>query len=342
MNRTAILALLILCPAGPAAAAGTAALPFLKLDQGAAAAAMGGAYCASGGGDAWGVFYNPAEAALAARRELALGHNEWVQGIRNETAVYLSPLSGGAALYGGLNALFSGGMDKYDEAGAKTGTFSSREAALLAGGALPLGRDWYGGAALKGLYQAIPGETGYALGGDAGLLKRAGDWTFGASASNFGSAMKLASASAPLPLVLRAGAAWELPGRLRLEADLVKPGESAVAPAAGAEASFRAGPDAEFFLRAGFSGGRSDLAGPGAALGLGLRNGDLRLDYAFSPYGDLGDSHRVTVALTFGAPVRGKAAVRRAVPARRPARGGKTGNERKKRKEEDGSVYFIW
>ena len=75
------------------------------------------------------------------------------------------------------------------------------------------------------------------------------------------------------------------------------------------------------------------------------------MDYAFAPYGELGDAHRVTVALSFGArrpaetrrrPFSGPTApraVKKAAPARQ---GGTKAPPKKKRAEKKEEVYFMW
>lgn len=325
---------------------GSTALPFLKVDVGARAAAMGGAYSASGG-DANGIFYNPATAALAARKEVMAGHNEWLEGIRNETLAYVHPVDYSGAVFAGANLLMSGSMDKYDAAGTAQGSFNSMEGVVSLGGALPLGKGFYGGAAVKSLYQKADTLSAMAWAGDAGLLKTLDDWRFGVSASNLGTGMKLGSQSFSLPRILRAGASWTYRSRLNLAADAVKAGENAVAAAAGAEFQIVSSPGESFFLRAGYRSGRTSYSGPGWTAGFGLQNGDLRIDYAFSPYGELGSSHRVNLSLRFGAEKALKRPRRSAdQPAAKPAR--KAAPEKKnvkkgKNTDKDGNaVYFMW
>jgi len=300
MKTLAAILMFALPAAAAAAEAGSSALSFLKVDAGARAAALGGAYCAAGD-DALAVFYNPAGTVLARRTEALLGHNEWLGGLRNETAAYVHPFGQSLTVFGGLNALFSGDMTRYDASGTSRGSFNSREGAASAGVSARLGRGWYGGLAAKGLYQAAAGESAMAWAGDAGLLAVYGRLRFGLSASNFGGAMKLRSRAFALPLMLRGGVSAEAGEYLRFSADAVKPGESDLQGAFGAEAELPANPQEAFYLRAGYRTGRSGNAGPGLSAGVGFGNGELRLDYAFAPYGDLGDSHRVTLAFAFGA-----------------------------------------
>lgn len=336
-----------------AAETGSTALPFLKLDAGARAAALGGAYCAAGD-DALAAFYNPAGTALVERREVLLGHNEWLGGMRNETAAYVHPFESGLSVFGGVNALFSGDLQRYDALGAQHGTFSTKEGAASAGVSARLGRGWYGALAAKALYQSADGQSALAWAGDGGLLAVYGRLRFGLSAANLGGAMKLGSKAFALPLMLRGGVSAEAAEHIRVSADAVKPGESDLQGAFGAEAEIPANPSEAFYLRAGYRTGRSANAGPGFTAGVGFRNGDLRLDYAFAPYGDLGDSHRVTVAFSFGErrlPPEEKKAYKVLYPQKPgkrktapvPERERKGVQEKKKAGGKDGEpVFFMW
>ncbi len=349
MHTFAVFFLLLSAPPARAAAGGEA-MPFLKLDTGARGAALSGAYTAPGD-DALSVFYNPAGTALAGKQEILLGHNEWLVGIRNETLAYLRPLGPGLTVFGGFNALFSGSMGRYDAAGAADGTFSAMEAAVSAGLAGDLGNNFYGGAALKALSQQAAGMKAMAWAGDAGLLKVAGDWKIGAAASNFGGRLKLGSGSFGLPFILRAGIAANLIEDLMLSAEAVKAGKSAAAAAFGAEARVLAGPRQYFVFRAGYKTGRSRYAGTGFTAGVGLINRELSVDYAYAPYGELGDAHRVTVSLKFGkrrpaAPVKhpGLPPARVNRKERQSPRPETPSEAEKKKKDKKaaGEVYFMW
>lgn len=364
---TAYAAFILLTFSAAPALAGAAgdALPFLKLDAGARGAALSGAYCAAGD-DALSVFYNPAGTALADKKEVLLGHNEWLEEIRNETVAYLHPVGPRLTLFGGANLLLSGSMTRYDASGGTNGSFSAMEGAFSAGASGALGEDLYGGAALKALTQQAAGRKAMAWVGDAGLLKLHGDWRFGASASNFGTAMKLGSASFNLPLVLRAGVSRTFLENYLVAAEGIKAGQSETAAAVGAEARLSTAPKEYFFIRGGYKTGRSRYAGPGFTAGAGLATRDFSLDYAYAPYGDLGDSHRATISFSFGrprpeqlkrrpygnlpaprkkimkAPPPAKEAVREPV---KPEKNAPPAAPKKKKKTKDGKrqdVYFMW
>ncbi|MDO8805376.1 MAG: PorV/PorQ family protein [Elusimicrobiota bacterium] len=349
MNIAAAFLLLLLSAPPARAGAGSEALPFLKLDAGARSAALSGAYCAAGD-DALSVFYNPAGTALVEKKEILLSHNEWLEGLRNETLAYVHPVGPRLTAFGGVNALFSGSMNRYNSIGYKIGAFSSMEAAVSAGLSADFGLNYYGGAAVKALSQQAAGGKALAWAGDAGLLKVAGGWRLGLSASNFGGRLKFGSRSFDLPLILRGGVSLNFLENYMVTAESVKAGRSASATALGAEGRVRAGPKEYFYLRAGYKTGRSRYAGPGFTAGVGLTNRDLRVDYAFAPYGELGDAHRVTVALRFGEirpeevpehpqlpPVRG---YNRVKPASMLVEPDKAAQKKKKKKASD--AYFMW
>lgn len=344
-----LAAVIILFSAAPAmAGAGSDAMPFLKLDAGSRGAALSGAYAAAGD-DALSVFYNPAGTALVSKKEVFLGHNEWLEEMRNETVAYVHPLSPGLTVFGGLNALLSGSIDEYSAAGARTGSFNATEGVISAGGAASLGRSWYFGLTAKWLSQQGAGEKDTTWACDAGLLKKAGFLRLGGSVSNLGAGLKLGDTRFDLPLIARGGASFTFLENYMVAAEYIKAGSSPGAAALGAEARIRTGPKEFFFLRSGFRTGRGRNAGSGLTAGAGISNREFRVDYAFLPYGDLGDSHRFTVSFRFGkerlqpfdrAAYYGLPAnLEKAREYRRQAR------EQKKKKKGDGDskeVYFMW
>jgi hypothetical protein len=357
MKRLAAL-LLLLAPAAYAGGAGSDALAFLKLDAGARGAAMSGAYAAAGD-DALSVFYNPAGTALLDKKEVLLGHNEWLEGLRNEILAYAHPLGPRLTAFAGVNLLLSGRMDRYvvDQAGdpRNEGYFNALEGAFSVGLSGKLVEDFYGGAALKALTQQAAGDRALGWAGDAGFLTVSGPWRLGASASNFGGKLKFGTKAFAAPAIIRGGVSFNFLQNYLVAAEAIKAGQSETAGAFGAEARVLTGPKEYFLMRAGYKTGRSRFAGPGVTAGVGVASRDLRVDYAFAPYGDLGAAHRVTIALRFGErrpeemlhslygdrpmPQR-----RKAMPPKRAApkkQEGKTPEE-KKGKKDPGEVYFMW
>ena len=83
--------------------------------------------------------------------------------------------------------------------------------------------------------------------------------------------------------------------------DIVAVNDSLPFLAMGAEGRIGFGESTDLFLRAGVNTRAvSDLGGTrNFALGSGVRLGNYQVDYAFSPFGDLGTVHRISASLVF-------------------------------------------
>ncbi|HAH31464.1 MAG TPA: hypothetical protein DCL44_04015 [Elusimicrobia bacterium] len=307
-----LLAGILSCPALDASGPGTSAVPLLKLDSGARPAALGGMFC-SIADDANILQYNPGGLGQIGRNELMLMHNEWIGGIRTETLNYVTSVSEDWNMGLSLNYLFTEKSDARDNAGNLSGG-SVREsngvAALGVGGAIL--EDFYAGVAVKGLSQSAAGRAGQAGAFDLGIIDKIHDLRMGLSVQNIGTGMKIAREKFPLPLTLRVGANYiiksdRLPGEkgyVLIGLDAVKVRDSSAEIRLGAELGieniFTISGD-KCFLRVGGQSSRDRRAGTGFTGGFGIRDtGGNQLDYAYSPFGDFGVTHRISVSIRFG------------------------------------------
>ncbi len=331
------------------AGAGSDGAAFLKVDAGARAAAMGGAFAAVAD-DASSVFYNPAGPALAQNNEILLGHAEWLEGLRNEHAAYVHVVSAGLTLFTGLTALIIPALDEYDASGTRTGKFSALDGSAGAGLALALGNDAYFGLFGKAVYQQADTQKAYAYAADLGFIRNFGETIrAGLAIQNFGTPIKLHTQSFELPRTYRAGGAYRLLRKAWFTAEIMKVGHSDLAAAAGAEGEYSITRLETIFARAGYKTGRYKNAGPGVSAGVGIRSGDICVDYAFSPFGDLGDTHRFTLSYWFGkdrGDILTEQKIKRASRVKQaPAARTKPAREKAKRTapgKEDKSIYFLW
>jgi hypothetical protein len=278
------------------------------MPSGAREAAMAGAFTAIAD-DASSVFSNPAGAALAPRHELALSHAEWLQGLKAENLAYVHALDAGRTVGAGLTMLRSGSMQGYDSAGGETASFSSNEGAASFAYAQGLGGGFHAGAAAKGIWQRVAGEQATAWALDAGLVKTWEEFRLGIAVQNLGTKLKLYSEAFSLPTAFRAGGAWRVKDRAWVSLEAAQSREGGLAAALGVEGELRLTETEAILPRFGYRSGRSEGAGIGVTAGLGLRVRVFQVDYAFSPYGDLGNTHRLSFGLRFG-PVRGGETVR--------------------------------
>lgn len=325
-------ALALLCASVlPAAAAkiypsaGSTSAAFLKLPVGARAVAMGGAFTAVPG-DPYAIYWNPAGlAGLEGERHAGLFHNEYFQGLGQEFLFYSAPAAGfrlplagrprGGAFGLGLNYFYTpkdmerrSGLyeaDPVNPISPVEGKFGAYDLAFSAGYGWRRGADLSLGAAFKVIRQTIDEESGGSVALDLGLLR---DFTYGGTpytagftVQNLGPGLKLADRRYGLPLVFKAGLSRPLPGPGGLLAlEVSKPVDNYPSVAAGVEYPLTG----RLALRSGYRYrlyGNELGAWSGFSAGAGVAFDKLSFDYAFTPFGVLGNSHRFSINLRFGA-----------------------------------------
>lgn len=311
--------------------AGTTSAAFLKLGVGARPAAMGGVYL-PGPADPFALYWNPAGLAYSgAERSAGLFHNEHFQGLSQEFLGYSGP-SGSGTLGLGLNYFRVGrdlerrsGLNESDPLNPITvpeGRFGAYDMAFYAGYGAFGGRGAALGASLKLIRQSIGGESGSTAALDLGALRsfrwRGGEYTAGVAVQNLGPGVKFVERRHPLPLTARASLARTFGARgASLALQLEKPVDNYPALAAGGEYPLTG----RMALRAGYryrQHGNELGAWSGFSAGAGVAFDRLTFDYAFTPFGVLGESHRFSLALRFGAAGSGTARAPAPPPAPEP------------------------
>jgi len=344
------LVLVLLCGwAGPAGAAkiypsaGSTSAAFLKLGVGARAVAMGGAFSAVPG-DPYAIYWNPAGlAGLDGKRHAGLFHNEYFQGLGQEFLFYTAPAAGfdlplvgrprNGAFGLGLNYFYTpkdmerrSGLyeaDPVNPISPVEGKFGAYDLAFSAGYGWRRGADLSLGAAFKVIRQSIDNQSGGSVALDLGLLRefrRGGvPYTAGFTVQNIGPGIKLVDRRYGLPLVFKAGLSRPLPGPgglLTLEA--AKPVDNYPSVAVGVEYPLTE----RLALRTGYryrQYGNELGASSGFSAGAGVVFDRLTFDYAFTPLGALGNSHRFSINLSFGAAGAERGAAAAPVPPAAPA-----------------------
>lgn len=308
--------------------AGTTAASFLKFPVGARLEAMGGVSAAAAAGPE-AIFYNPAgivagQHALPAPgvpgggvpppraagsglpSQLLLGYSRLVSGANAGSAAFVRSLGKRGSVGGGIVYFSHGTQTNYDALGDRAGSFSPSDIAF----SLTCARRFWDilavGAGLKVIRSTLETESAAAVAVDLGAqavnVLRLADapLDLGLSLSNFGSPMKLGGAEQPLPLHLRGGVLWHLNPVVSASIDGNLPIDDDPYVSLGVEARMKTG-SLIASLRSGFnqkySRGLEGFAG--ATAGAGLDLGRFGVDYAWVPFGDLGQIHRATLALRF-------------------------------------------
>ncbi len=113
-------------------------------------------------------------------------------------------------------------------------------------------------------------------------------FTLGVVAQNIGGKL----GSDPLPLTFKRGAASKLK-TLTLAVEIAKPQDNEIYYCLGAEWWLRN----ILASRVGYKTNQD--IGKGITAGIGFKMGKTSIDYAYVPYGDLGDTHRISLGMKF-------------------------------------------
>jgi opacity protein-like surface antigen len=312
---------------------GTTAAPFLTIPVGPRALGMGGAFV-SVADDATAMFWNVAGIGRLTRNEAALIHSNWLLDTYYEYAGVVIPVSAIGTFGVNFTYMNLGEMEQTTEQdpdgnGIK---FTCGSFAVGLAYARALTDRFSIGFNAKYIQESIMncGATGFAL--DIGTLFRTQfkDARVGASISNFGTKMQmggsdllvqhdispdlagnnpyvnafLSTGRFDLPLLLRVGISVDLidtpENRLTLSCDALHPNDNTESLNLGAEYVF----GNLFSLRAGYKSLYKADSEEGFTFGAGLSGNlgrmiNLKVDYAYEPFGRLNNVQKLGVAMEF-------------------------------------------
>ncbi len=276
--------------------AGTTIGQVLEFGVGARACAMGEAFTGVAD-DSSAVYWNPAGIAQIQDLEFNFMHNDWFQGIRYEFVSTVLPLEEEMGAVG-----FSGIILKVDDIvgrdtnGNLTSNFEAKDSVLC----LSFGQMWneklMWGATVKQVNLKIENNKTDKIAFDLGGLYKFEEWgiTLSAVIQNIGSKMKFIQKDERLPLTFRLGVSYKLPQKnILLALDIGK-------AVSTSDIKFNLGAEYSLIpilkLRGGYNG--NDFT-----TGVGFKIKDiLELDYVYIPYGELGDTQRISLTTKFKTP----------------------------------------
>ncbi len=281
--------------------AGSTSGAMLRLGSGAVGPAMGDAYTAGARGVA-SLYYNPGGLGFTDRAEVEAMYQRLVLDIGQGQIGFVHPVNSQMTWGIGLSYLDYGRTQRVtlsDVINSNIPSTSFSGTDLLLTGAL--GRQFHDnfsvGVAAKVFHQEIDNLSATAVAADIGLSARFDNLPIriGVAGRNLGTKLKFERTSEELPALVRGGVALDLfNNRFTLNADLEKVRNQDMSFGVGAEVRV-----IEILaLRVGYDD-RND-AGEGLTAGLGIRVSDLSFDYAYVPYGDLGQNHRASLTYRFG------------------------------------------
>ena len=310
MRRALLLAALAAALCTNARASAVAGAAVLRLPLDADVAAMGGAFTALPRGLS-SIGVNPAGVSGAPAPELETSFHSGVLSDEYGFLGYAHPLKYGVP-YAGVAYYNSGSIPLSFSNGTQSSVIAEEDYVGMVGWSMPLGGGLSAGATARAFRFTLAQQataTGFA--GDAGLQWKTPlkGLELGAAVLNAGPGLKYESATDPLPLTTRAGAAYTAEWRpdfmltsyytsLRFTTtvDGVQTRGETAYPAAGGEFAIDIG-SATISLRAGWD--FDPQAASGLSYGVGVREGPFTLSYAQAAAGELGNVQYGSLGIRF-------------------------------------------
>lgn len=284
---------------------------FLKIAAGARAVAMGQAFSGISG-DIQSLYWNPAGLAEIKTKQVFGMSERWLSDINvNSLAVVLPQKYGN--LSAGLLYVSQPGLDGRDANRQSTGGFPANDSAVILSFSSKAGENIDGlcyGASVKFIQQKIENNSAVGAALDLGINYKpcgASKYQFALACRNLGNEMKFLDESFSLPLSFVAGAAYNYSEKLLLSCDIKnRVNEGYTDISVGAEYALIDKLD----LRTGYlfkpseSGSLpsqdNQILPSGLAVGFGAKiMNSARLDYAFTPVSNIGDTHHISIVVNF-------------------------------------------
>jgi hypothetical protein len=271
---------------------------------------MGSAYTALATG-VNAMSYNISGLSQASRVEVGFSHANWLMDSKHDFIGVAMPIKSGGAVPGGnmrggwvaglgLTRLSNSSTEVRNADRSAGGSFTAYDQAVSVGFGRALGKNRVG-FGVKYLESYIAGEKARGAAVDLGYSRALNTRlpiTVGLSVQNLGAGMKYLSQRDPLPLSFAAGFSFSvIPGvNLALDAKrMVYDNQTNIS--LGTEYAVLSG----VALRSGYLANTniSGLKNKGFSAGAGLNFWNTQLDYSVTPYGDLGNTQRITLKKQF-------------------------------------------
>lgn len=280
---------------------GTTGAQFLKIGAGARPTAMGEAFVGIAD-DVNAVYYNPAGLSNISRPELTAMHTQWFQDMNYEFAGFAYPTNKGAFAFSAATLKVED-LERRNNDESYQGSFEAMDAAYALSYARNLGPLVSFGLTGRYIKQEIDSYSASTLAGDVGFLKRFAKRKFslGLAIKHFGQPVEFKNVSDPLPLTIDLGWGTVLfREKLRLGIDLRFPRDNDIQYGTGLEFKQPMGNDLRLSLRGGYNSAVTDIKdGQGYSFGGGIGFRRLDLDFAWIPFGVLGNTFRYAVHFRF-------------------------------------------
>ena len=287
-------------------AIGTTSADFLNLPIGARAAAMGGAYTAISE-DASGIFWNPAGLVQISKLSAIFMRTAYVADINYQYMAYAHRMSYDSVLAASALVTDIGAITQTDISGNRLGTFTPQDQVITLSYSKAIlefsdkEKDLSMGISIKHIKSKIVSETN-SFAGDFGIMTynfTALPYRLGLMISNFGQGLKFDTESNALPMTLKLGGALNPFKNFLLAVDVVMPKHDKTSFLLGTELNTQPNELTKLSIRGGLNSQLLRDGLSGFSFGLGATLHFFSLDYAFTPMGELGTAHRMSITFDF-------------------------------------------
>ena len=310
--------------------AGTSGAAFLKVGAGARPTGMGGAYTAVSD-DVNAIYWNTAGlSTIKSKYEFVAMRADVFQSIQYNFFAFAYPMrEHGTIAVGLINLNITGIEQRAADSDSPDSTFSSNDSAYtlayskkLTFAGLPSYDEEGGlhvGLSGKVIRQTLSAEAANTFAADLGALYkfRERPMSVGFALQNLGASQKYKNESDPLPLTIKLGTSyrlgqdWAMSGvrsgeerrtGLLLALDLHAPRDNDPSIRLGTEFTHGWSENMAVSARAGYETGRTrqiEGTGSGVSAGAGVSYKFFTFDFAWVPYGNLGNTFRYSIKLKF-------------------------------------------
>lgn len=281
--------------------AGSTGAAFLEFGTGARSGAMGEANTAWAD-DVYGMYFNPSGIARIRRQEVGFFHNTLFSDLNYNYIGYIAPISRSSAWGASIQYVDLGEVDRTTVSSGIANTILGQASGSDASGSLTYARALTSkldvGVTLKIIHEKLDQYSATAGAVDLGIKwnEPLQGLSLGASLSNLGTRLQFVREEEELPITLRLGAAYRSSNRrLGLVTDLVWVQDQDIEAKLGGE--YWIWPE-HIALRAGVNSAKD--VGSGFTAGAAFHWNDLAIDYAYVPFGEIGDQNLVSLTYQFG------------------------------------------
>lgn len=283
----------------PSQFAGTASNLFLRSGLSTRVSGMGETFTAIAD-DENALYYNPAGLANITQGAVGLNHTQWFEDIRMDNLVFGYNFDRKLGIGFSVSHMWMPALQGKDNFGNATGDISVSSSILNLGLGYKVHSSFYVGLGIKYFQDNLAEFTASGLALDAGIYMYTfvPGLTFGLAVQNMGGDIQYDASREKLPLLYRAGFAYNLSRTgLRIAVDGIKSIDSDFAIGTAIEYTLLK----TFSIRLGNQFRPDQKFTPGYGAGLNISEQYL-IDYTFYEFEDLGATHRIGFTFRFDLP----------------------------------------